>query len=52
MPENISYIIYSEKVLIKDWLLLKKTGMERFVKGDIVVLPFPFSDLTSKNPKP
>jgi len=24
--------------------------MERFVKGDIVVLPFPFSDLTiSKN---
>jgi mRNA interferase MazF len=26
--------------------------MERFVKGDIVVLPFPYSDLTSSKKRP
>ena len=26
--------------------------MARFVKGDVVVLPFPFSDLTNTKPRP
>ena len=26
--------------------------MERFVKGDVVVIPFPFSDLTSSKKRP
>ncbi len=26
--------------------------MERFVKGDIVVLPFPYSDLSSSKKRP
>ncbi|WP_459879843.1 hypothetical protein [Desulfothermus naphthae] len=26
--------------------------MERFIKGDVIVIPFPFSDLTGRKRRP
>ena len=30
----------------------RRKGMERFVKGDVVIIPFPFSDLTNSKKRP
>ena len=35
--------ILSESSLSKDWL---RDSMAEFIKGDIIVVPFPFSDLS------
>ena len=46
-------LVASESSLSKDWLKPEEEkNMEEFVKGEVVVIPFPFSDLSEVKRRP
>jgi len=51
--EELETHLLSESVLAKDWLSVEEDrAWQDLVKGDVVIVPFPFSDLTQSKRRP
>lgn len=52
MPMQTMPTLVAESALAKDWLTPEEDGPGQFVRGDDVVLNFPFSDLSQTKRRP